>query len=130
MRFVILMAAREVRASWRRLVFFFVCVAIGVGAIVLLRSVIQTVRGTLASESRAMIASDVSVTTNRAWTPELRADLDRAFAQAPVRDRHETIDVATMVRPEVERDTAGARMVELRAVQRGYPFYGTVVLQD
>src|SRR5688572_692943 len=130
MNFVLLMALREVRASWRRLVFFFVCVAIGVGAIVLLRSVIQTVRGTLASESRAMIAADVSIGTNRPWTPELRADLDRALAQTPVRDRHETIDVATMVRPADGDGAAAARMVELRAVQPGFPFYGTVVLQD
>jgi putative ABC transport system permease protein len=130
MKFVLLMALREVRASWRRLVFFFVCVAIGVGAIVLLRSVIQTVRGTLATESRAMIAADVAVMTNRPWTPEVRADLDRAFARAPVRDRHEMIDVATMVRPAADDATATARMVELRAVQRGFPFYGKVVLQD
>jgi putative ABC transport system permease protein len=130
MKFVLLMALREVRASWRRLVFFFVCVAIGVGAIVLLRSVIQTVRGTLATESRAMIAADVAVMTNRPWTPEVRADLDRAFARAPVRDRQEMIDVATMVRPAEDNGTAGARMVELRAVQRGFPFYGTVVMQD
>ena len=127
--FVLLMALREVRASWRRLVFFFVCVAIGVGAIVLLRSVIQTVRGTLATESRAMITSDVSVSTNRRWTPELRADLERTFARAPVRDRQEIIDVATMVRPADEHAGA-ARMVELRAVQPGFPFYGKVVLQD
>ena len=36
--FVLRMAGRELRASWRRLVFFFVCVAVGVGAIVALRS--------------------------------------------------------------------------------------------
>ena len=43
MSFVFRMVGRELRASWRRLVFFFVCVAIGVGAIVALRSVIQRV---------------------------------------------------------------------------------------
>jgi putative ABC transport system permease protein len=130
MNFVLLMALREVRASWRRLVFFFVCVAIGVGAIVLLRSVIQTVNGTLARESRAMIAADVSIGTNRPWTPELRADLDRTINRPEVRDRHETIDVATMVRPAGDDGTAAARMVELRAVQPGFPFYGKVVLRD
>ena len=31
MRFVVRMAVRELRASWRRLAFFFVCVAIGGG---------------------------------------------------------------------------------------------------
>src|SRR5689334_22806913 len=120
MRFVILMALREVRASWRRLVFFFVCVAIGVGAIVLLRSVIQTVRGTLARESRAMIAADVALATNRAWTPELRADLEKTFARSRIADRHETIDVATMVRPAEGKGADAARMVELRAVPPGF----------
>jgi len=36
MMFVLRMAARETRASWRRLLFFFVCIAVGVAAIVAL----------------------------------------------------------------------------------------------
>ena len=44
MKFVLRMAVRETRASWRRLLFFFVCIAVGVAAIVALRSVIQSVR--------------------------------------------------------------------------------------
>jgi len=34
MTFVLRMAARETRASWHRLLFFFVCIAVGVAAIV------------------------------------------------------------------------------------------------
>ena len=48
MTFVLRMVARETRASWRRLIFFFLCVAIGVGAMAAVRSVIQNVRGALA----------------------------------------------------------------------------------
>ena len=51
MNFVVRMAVREMRASWRRLLFFFVCLAIGVGAIVAIRSVIQSVRGVFAGEA-------------------------------------------------------------------------------
>jgi putative ABC transport system permease protein len=130
MTFVLLMAWREIRASWRRLVFFFVCVAIGVGAIVALRSMIQTVRNGLTRESRALIAGDVAIATNRPWTPELRADLEKRFATAPIVARQETIDVATMVRPPDGKGAAVARMVELRGVQPGFPFYGKVLLQD
>ena len=130
MSFVLLMALREIRASWRRLLFFFVCVAIGVGAIVLLRSIIQTVRGTLARESRALLAADVVIAANRPWTPDLLADLDKDLARAPVRARQETIDVATMVRPAEGKGAAVARMVELRGVESGFPFYGTVLLRD
>ena len=52
MTFVVLMALREIRASWRRLLFFFVCVAIGVGAIVMLRSTSRPCAGS-SSASRA-----------------------------------------------------------------------------
>ena len=46
MMFVLRMWWREVRTSWARLSFFFLSVAIGVAAIVALRSVTQTVRFT------------------------------------------------------------------------------------
>src|ERR687891_526982 len=108
------MVLRELRSSWRRLLFFFVCVAIGVGAIVMLRSVIQSVRLGLVSEARGMLASDVLVTTNRGWTPEVRAELDERLAQAPVIARSESIETATMIR--AEGGAAVARMVELRGV--------------
>ena len=130
MSFVLLMAWREIRASWRRLLFFFVCVAIGVGAIVALRSIIQTVRNGLTRESRALIAADVAVATNRPWTPEVRADLEKRFATAPVEARQEIDRIATMVRPPDGKGAPVARMVELRGVQAGFPFYGTVLLQD
>ena len=130
MRFVLLMAAREIRASWRRLLFFFVCVAIGVGAIVALRSMIQNVRTDLAGEARALIAGDVAIATNRPWTDDLRAAIDRRLSEAPVEARQDAVEVATMVRPEEGRGAATAKMVELRGVQAGFPLYGRVVLQD
>src|SRR3954471_2349341 len=123
------MALREIRASWRRLLFFFVCVAIGVGAIVMLRSIIQNVRGQLVRESRALIASHVVVSANRRWTPDVLADLEKRFATAPILSRQESIEVVSMVRPPDGAGSPVARMVELRGVQDGFPFYGAVVLQ-
>jgi putative ABC transport system permease protein len=128
MFFVLRMSLREFRASWRRLLFFFLCVAIGVGAIVALRSVIQSLRHGLMREARAMIASDVIVQTNRAWSPEVRAKVDAVLAEAPVLAETESIETPTMVR--AERGTAVARMVELRAVEAAFPFYGTLALAD
>ena len=129
MKFVALMALREIRASWKRLLFFFVCVAIGVGAIVMLRSLIQTVRGTIARESRAIVGADVVVGSNRAFTPEVRADLEKHFAGAPILARQETIELTTMARPPDGEGSAAAKMVELLGVEPNYPFYGTLALQ-
>ena len=128
MKFIVLMVIRELRASWRRLLFFFVCVAIGVAAIVTLRSIIQSLRTGLVREARATIAADVLVQSSRPWTPEVRADLDARFARERVEQRIESIETATMVRPA--GGAALARMVELRGVEEGYPFYGTLALQN
>src|SRR5688572_7266084 len=128
MTFIVLMVMRELRASWRRLLFFFICVAIGVAAIVTLRSIIQSLRTGLVREARATIAADVLVQSTRSWTPEVRTDLEARFARERVEARTESIETATMVRPA--GGAVVARMVELRGVEEGYPFYGTLVLRD
>ena len=127
MRFVLTMAVRETRASWRRLLFFFVCIAIGVAAIVALRSIIQSVRGVFGREARALIAADVLISTNREWTPGARQAIARRAAEVGPDDRTESIETATMARPADPARTV-ARMVELRAVEAGFPLYGTLRL--
>lgn len=127
MKFVLRMAVRETRASWRRLLFFFLCIAVGVAAIVTLRSVIQSVRAVLGTEARTLTAADVLVSTTRDWTPEARATIDRRFAEFGAREWTESVETPTMSRPADGR--AVARMVELRAVQPSFPLYGTVVLE-
>ncbi|MDP3718615.1 MAG: ABC transporter permease [Acidobacteriota bacterium] len=128
MRFVLFMAAREMRASWHRLLFFFICIAIGVGAIVALRSVIQSVRHTFAGEARTLIAADAIITSNRPLTPEVVAKIgDRVTAAGA--DSTRSIELATMTRP-ADRADGRARMVELRAVEAGFPYYGTLSLAD
>ena len=120
MMFVLRMAARETRASWRRLLFFFVCIAVGVAAIVALRSVIQSVRDVFGSEARGLLAADVLIATNREWPADARTTVDRRLAEAGSTERTETIETPTMVRP-TDRSKAIAKMAELRAVQSGYP---------
>jgi putative ABC transport system permease protein len=127
MTFVLRMAVRETRSSWRRLLFFFVCIAVGVAAIVALRSVIQSVRDVIGGEARALIAADVLIASNREWPDSARATIDRALADAGATARTETLETPTMVRP-ADRSKAVAKMAELRAVQANFPLYGAIVL--
>ena len=129
MMFVLRMALRETRSSWRRLLFFFICLALGVGAIVTLRSVIQSVRGVVAGEARVLIAGDVVLSTGRPWTDDDRAALDRALTPAAGVEAHTaSTETATMVRP-ADSTKPTARMVELRGVEAGFPLYGRVRLR-
>src|SRR5688572_13565236 len=128
MKFVLQMAVRETRAAWRRLLFFFVCIAVGVAAIVALRSVIQNVRGVFSREAKALVAADVVINTNRDLTPAGEALIDRRLAEAQTISRTETVSTPTMVRP-ADQAREVARMDELKAVEAPFPFYGRVVLE-
>src|SRR5512145_142057 len=98
MSFVVRMAVREIRASWRRLLFFFVCIAVGVASIVAIRSVIQNVRGGLTSEARALTGGDVVITGNNEFTPVVREAVERMQRAGRVTAASESIEMPTMVR--------------------------------
>ncbi|HKH72025.1 MAG TPA: FtsX-like permease family protein [Vicinamibacterales bacterium] len=127
MSFVLRMAAREIRASWQRLLFFFVCIAIGVASIVAIRSVIHSVREGLTREARAMTGADVVVRSDRPLGDNVRSSVKQARESGRVSTVSEAIEIATMVRPP---DATMTRMVELRAVQTAYPLYGTMTLRE
>jgi len=127
-RFVLFMAAREMRASWQRLIVFFICIAVGVGAIVALRSVIQSVRHTFAGEARTLITADAIITSNRPFKPELAPTIAARLTAAGA-ESIRSIELATMTRP-ADRADGRARMVELRAVEDGFPYYGVLRLAD
>ena len=127
MTFVLRMVGRELRASWRRLIFFFACIAIGVGAIVALRSVVQSARAVIGQEARGMLAGDVSIRSTRSWTPDVQATIARRLREFHVTGRTESIETPTMARPAAGGDVA--KVVELRAVQAAFPFYGTLTLE-
>ena len=128
MTFVVRMAMREIRASWRRLLFFFVCIAIGVASIVALRSLIQGVRTALTGEARTLLGADVLVTTNRPWTPGVLDALAAEERAGRITRRSESAELPTMVRPADPGKTM-TRMVELRAVGPEFPLYGTMELR-
>ena len=129
MRFVLMTALRETRSAWRRLIFFFVCIAIGVGAIVALRSVIQSVRHVLATEARSLMAADIFLSTDRPWQTGTPERIASRVASIPTAASIDSVEMVTMARPADER--AGiTKVVELRAVQPGFPFYGRLTLGD
>jgi putative ABC transport system permease protein len=121
------MALRELRASWRRLLLFFLCIALGVGGIVLLRSVVQEVRLVLAGDARALLAADVVLSTGRPWEPATRDAVEHRLSSPMVLERTESLETNTMVRPGDDRPVA--RMAEVRGVRAGFPLYGRVELE-
>jgi putative ABC transport system permease protein len=122
--FVLRMAWREIRASWSRLLFFFLCVAVGVAAIVAVRSVIQNVRVALVREARALVGSDLVIQSSRAWTPAVADRLRTRIESPEVVARAEVVETTTMAAGMNDQ----VKLVELRGLSEGFPFHGTLGL--
>ena len=129
MDFILRMAYRELRASWRRLIFFFCCVAIGVGGIVALRSLVQNVRTALAAEARGLTAGDIYVRTDQPWSDEVRGRIAARAAEVTGGELTETVDTVTMARLPAGAGTR-TKVVEVRGVEPAFPFYGRFTLES
>lgn len=129
MKFVFNLARREMRSSWQRLFFFFICIAIGVGSIIALRSLVQNLKASVNKEARALLTADVQVSSNTAFDAGAQAKLKRFYNSALVVAHTQMLETTTMVRPVKDR-RATPKMVELKAVQEQFPFYGALVLSD
>jgi putative ABC transport system permease protein len=128
-RFVVLMAWREVRASWRRLILFFLCIALGVGAMVSLRSFTKVFASSVARDSRMLLSGDVRVESVEPWSAEQIEVLTRHGAAPQVEGQARIIETQTIVRAESVPD-ARPLMVELRGVDAAFPLRGQVRLAD
>ncbi|HEX4947374.1 MAG TPA: FtsX-like permease family protein [Blastocatellia bacterium] len=126
MKFILRMAYREIRASWHRLLFFFLCIAIGVGSIVSLRSIVQNVRASVSAQAQALMTADVQISSGSGFNKEATAVLEKYYRSPNVLDHSNSIEMPTMV-SAVNAKTA-PKQVELRGVQASFPFYGEMVL--
>ncbi len=115
--FVPRMVWRETRAAWRHFTYFFVCIALGVAALVGVGLFAANLERAIQREARSLMAADVELRTTRPLTSEAEAVLrrldDRGIARMQVSEL-----VAMAAVPSV------TQLVELKAVEPGYPFYG------
>jgi len=125
--FVVRMAWREMRWAWRRLLFFFLCLSIGVASIVTLRSVVQGVRAALLSEARTRLGGDLALSTSGVWDDAARGVIGGLVAPYQAAATSQQVETLTMVRP-ADPAKAASRLVELLGVGPAYPLYGTVEL--
>ena len=76
----VLAMLRESRGSRGRLVFFTLCIAIGVAAVVGVATLAATIEDALRSQSRNLLAADLSVSSRRPLGPEIEKMLEAGGA--------------------------------------------------
>ncbi|MGH7658699.1 MAG: ABC transporter permease, partial [Gemmatimonadales bacterium] len=125
-RFLLGMALREGRASRRRLVLLMSAISVGVGALVAINGFTDNLELALEHESRSLFGADLSVRSISELEPGQRRQLDSLLAGTGGADRSVVTSFSAMA--YVPR-TAGTRLVEVTAIEGGYPWYGKVLTE-
>lgn len=121
--------ARESRGSRGRLVFFVACLAVGVGAVVSVAGVSVGLETGIRARAKPMLGADLAVRGQRPLTPELEAAIGAIAGAEVARTREMLTLVAAEGGSHPGRSRPGrSRLVELKAVEMSYPFYGRLVL--
>lgn len=122
-RFVLRMAWREGRAARRRLFLLTGAVAAGVAALVAINSFTVNLTDSVSAQSRALLGADLSISSRRPFTGRAEALVDSLAASDSVARVTSLAAMAYVPR------TTGVRLVQVRALEPRYPFYGEIVTQ-
>jgi putative ABC transport system permease protein len=130
MRFIFNLTRREIRSSWQRLLFFFLCIALGVGSVVALRSLIQNLTQVVGNDARALMTADIEVGSTNDFSPTDVSTIEEVIARFPiVEDRNEVITTLSMARP-VDPANESLEFVELKGIETPFPLVGSFSLSD
>src|SRR4051794_27127512 len=119
--FVFRMAAREIRAAPRRLLLLTASMAIGVAALVAIGSFTDNLRDSVRGQARALLGADLALSGRRRLPPAAEAVLDTLAARGGRVARLTSFAGMAYV-PR----TSGTRLVQVAAVEGGFPFYGEI----
>ena len=130
MQFILNLTRREIRSSWQRLLFFFLCIALGVGAVVGLRSLIQNLMHAVGTDARALMTADIEVSSTSDFSPAEISKIESVVDRSGIIDgRNEAITAAVMARP-VAAGNDSVKFVELKGIEPPFPLVGDFVLSD
>ena len=118
----------EFRGSWRQLVFFITCLAIGVGAVTTVKNVSTQIEYTIEKEAKSLLAGDIEVKSS--WD---MSKIDREFlkkvlpAGSVFHFVKELKSMASYVAKKKVRSGLTSLLIELKALpsrKADYPLYG------
>jgi putative ABC transport system permease protein len=115
------LAWKESRTARRRLLLYMSSISLGVGALVAIDSFAANVTDSVRDQSRALLGGDASLTSGEHYTPRIVAIVD-SLRQRGISEEQSTNFASMALVPR----SGGTRLVQVRAVSEGYPFYGKI----
>ncbi len=128
MNFIFNLTFREIRSSWRRLLFFFLCIAIGVGSVVALRSLIQNLGQAVGGDARALLTADFEISSTSDFSPTDIQKIESVISSSNIVEaRNEAITSGAMARP-LDESNETLSPVELKGIEPPFPLVGEFVV--
>lgn len=115
------LAWRESRTARRRLALYMSSIAFGVAALVAIDSFAGNVTRSIREQSRTLLGGDMALQARAAFPAVVDTLLDSLRA-----DQIATSRVTTFASMALAEPSGGTRLVQVRAVSPGYPFYGAI----
>lgn len=116
MTFILKMAWRDTRASRRRLLLFSLAIVLGIAALVAVGSLRDNLRAAVEEQTKALLGADLVITSRAALTPEANTFI----ASLGGTEAREITFNSMLLVPA----TGATRLVQVRALEGEFPFYG------
>lgn len=129
-RFIFRMAWRETRGAWRHFLYFFACIAIGVGALVGVSLFGTNMELAVTKEARGLLGGDLEIRLTRPLSLAGQAVLN-SLGERDMVFTHvsELVAMAARATPGSFM-TQSTQIIELKAVESAYPLYGAIRLDS
>lgn len=114
------MAWRDSRTQRLRLVIFSLAIVSGIAALVAIHSLKASVQKGIETQAKSLLGSDLQISSRQPVS-----DADFAKLAAMARNISREVAFPTMLK----FPSGGARLVQIRGIEGGYPFYGKVETQ-
>lgn len=118
MSWILKMAWRDTRTSRRRLLLYAISISLGIGAMVAIASLGDSLRRAVRQQSTALLGADLAVRSNAPFSAEIETALAALGGE-----RSREIGFSSMV---LFPASGQSRLVSVRAIEDGFPFYGTM----
>ncbi len=115
------LAWRESRTARRRLALYMSSIAFGVAALVAIDSFANNVTRSIREQSRTLLGGDLAMSSRAILPTVVDTVLDSLSTQQVKSARVTTFASMALAEP-----SGGTRLVQVRAISPGYPFYGAI----
>ena len=122
------MAWRETRGAWRHFLYFFACIAIGVGALVGVSLFSLNVDRAVTKEARGLLGGDLEIRLTHPLSLAGQTVLD-SLGERNIVFTHVSELIAMAARTTQQPSEAqSTQIIELKAIESAYPLYGAIRL--